>query len=58
MIEITLWLGLTVSVEPPELETRVAILMSKAEQSQINLLYEVTFFVKRGHIWTLPGCKR
>ena len=29
--------GLTVAVEPPELETRVAILMSKAEQSNIDL---------------------
>ena len=39
--------GLTVSVEPPELETRVAILMSKAEQAQINLPYEVAFFVAK-----------
>jgi len=39
--------GLTVSVEPPELETRVAILMSKAEQAQINVPYEVAFFVAK-----------
>jgi chromosomal replication initiator protein len=39
--------GLTVAVEPPELETRVAILMSKAEQAQINLPYEVAFFVAK-----------
>jgi len=39
--------GLTVSVEPPELETRVAILMSKAEQTNINLPYEVAFFVAK-----------
>lgn len=39
--------GLTVAVEPPELETRVAILMSKAESSQINLPYEVAFFVAK-----------
>ncbi len=39
--------GLTVSVEPPELETRVAILMSKAEQSAIELPYEVAFFVAK-----------
>lgn len=39
--------GLTVSVEPPELETRVAILMSKAELAQINLPYEVAFFVAK-----------
>lgn len=39
--------GLTVAVEPPELETRVAILMSKAEQSRIQLPYEVAFFVAK-----------
>ncbi|HSX20336.1 MAG TPA: chromosomal replication initiator protein DnaA, partial [Gammaproteobacteria bacterium] len=39
--------GLTVAVEPPELETRVAILMSKAEQSNILLPYEVAFFVAK-----------
>jgi chromosomal replication initiator protein len=33
--------GLTVAVEPPELETRVAILMSKAEKAKIDLPYEV-----------------
>lgn len=39
--------GLTVAVEPPELETRVAILMSKAELAHINLPYEVAFFVAK-----------
>jgi len=39
--------GLTVAVEPPELETRVAILMNKAEQSKIELPYEVAFFVAK-----------
>lgn len=39
--------GLTVAVEPPELETRVAILMSKAELAQINLPYEVAFFIAK-----------
>ncbi len=39
--------GLTVAVEPPELETRVAILMSKAEQANVNLPYEVAFFVAK-----------
>ena len=39
--------GLTVAVEPPELETRVAILMSKAEQTRIDLPYEVAFFVAK-----------
>lgn len=39
--------GLTVAVEPPELETRVAILMSKAEQTKVDLPYEVAFFVAK-----------
>ena len=39
--------GLTVAVEPPELETRVAILMSKAEKAHIDLPYEVAFFVAK-----------
>lgn len=39
--------GLTVAVEPPELETRVAILMSKAEQSQMDLPHEVAFFIAK-----------
>ncbi len=42
--------GLTVAVEPPELETRVAILMKKAEQAGIDLPSEVAFFIgKRIH---------
>lgn len=39
--------GLTVVVEPPELETRVAILMNKAEQSNVELPYEVAFFIAK-----------
>lgn len=39
--------GLTVAVEPPELETRVAILMSKAQQSHIDLPNEVAFFIAK-----------
>lgn len=39
--------GLTVAVEPPELETRVAILMSKAEQSRVILPHEVAFFIAK-----------
>lgn len=39
--------GLTVSVEPPELETRVAILMSKAEQSGVHVPPEVAFFIAK-----------
>lgn len=39
--------GLTVAVEPPELETRVAILLSKAEQSKVKLSREVAFFIAK-----------
>ncbi|PVZ68228.1 chromosomal replication initiator protein DnaA [Pelagibaculum spongiae] len=39
--------GLTVQLEPPELETRVAILMSKAEQARVQLPYEVAFFIAK-----------
>ncbi|MCD6055701.1 MAG: dnaA [Gammaproteobacteria bacterium] len=39
--------GLTVAVEPPELEMRVAILMSKAVQFGLNLTYEVAFFIAK-----------
>lgn len=37
--------GLTLQVEPPELETRVAILMKKAEQNGIALPQPSAFFV-------------
>lgn len=39
--------GLTVAIEPPELETRVAILISKAHQSRIDLPNEVAFFIAK-----------
>ena len=39
--------GLTVFIEPPELETRVAILISKAEESKINLPHDVAFFIAK-----------
>ncbi|WP_342220080.1 chromosomal replication initiator protein DnaA [Rickettsiella endosymbiont of Miltochrista miniata] len=42
--------GLTVAIEPPDLETRVAILISKAELTKISLPQEVAFFIaKRIH---------
>jgi chromosomal replication initiator protein len=42
--------GLTVAIEPPELETRVAILVNKAAQTNVNLPSEVAFFIaKRIH---------
>lgn len=37
--------GLTVEIQPPELEMRVAILKCKAEQNKINLDDEVAFFI-------------
>lgn len=37
--------GLTVGIDPPELETRVAILMRKASLSGITLSEEVAFFI-------------
>ncbi|MBI5448408.1 MAG: chromosomal replication initiator protein DnaA [Gammaproteobacteria bacterium] len=39
--------GLTVAIEPPELETRVAILVNKAEQAKIILPHEVAFFIAK-----------
>jgi len=39
--------GLTVAIEPPELETRVAILISKAERSNVELPHEVAFFIAK-----------
>ena len=43
--------GLTVAIEPPELETRVAILMSKAVQEGIDLPDEVAFFIAK-RVWS------
>ncbi len=39
--------GLTIAIEPPELETRVAILMRKAEENNISLPHEVAFFIAK-----------
>jgi chromosomal replication initiator protein len=53
--------GLTVSIDPPELETRVAILMSKAQQMNIDLPSEVAFFIAkriRSNIRELEGSLR
>ena len=50
--------GLTVAVEPPELETRVAILMKKAEQAKIDLPHEAAFFIAqriRSNVRELEG---
>jgi chromosomal replication initiator protein len=50
--------GLTVAVEPPELETRVAILMKKAEQVNIELPHDAAFFIAqriRANVRDLEG---
>jgi len=39
--------GLTVAIEPPELETRAAILMNKASLVQVDLPREVAFFIAK-----------
>lgn len=53
--------GLTVEVEPPELETRVAILMQKAEAEQVHLDPAVAFFIAeriRSNVRELEGALR
>jgi chromosomal replication initiator protein len=53
--------GLTVSIEPPELETCVAILMSKASAAGVELPEEVAFFVAkriRSNVRELEGAMR
>src|SRR3981081_2973811 len=53
--------GLTVAIEPPELEACVAILMSKAAMSQVDLPEEVAFFVAkriRSNVRELEGALR
>lgn len=50
--------GLTVSVEPPDLETRVAILMAKAEQFGLPIPEDVAWFVAqniRSNVRELEG---
>lgn len=53
--------GLTVAVEPPELEERVAILQSKAEQAKVVLPNEVAFFIAQrvsSNVRELEGAMR
>ncbi len=50
--------GLTVEVEPPELETRAAILLKRAEEIKIDLPYEAAFFIAqrvRSNVRELEG---
>jgi chromosomal replication initiator protein len=53
--------GLTVAIEPPELEMRVAILIRKAEAEGIHLPEDVAFFVAknvRANVRELEGALR
>jgi len=53
--------GLTVAIEPPELETSVAILMSKAAADGVKLPEEVAFFIAkriRSNVRELEGALR
>ncbi len=53
--------GLTVAIEPPELEMSVAILMSKAAAAHIDLPDEVAFFIAqriRSNVRELEGALR
>jgi len=53
--------GLPVAIEPPDLETRVAILMSKAQANNMDLSPEVAFFIGkriRSNIRELEGALR
>ena len=53
--------GLTVAIEPPELETSVAILKSKAAAERIELPDEVAFFIAkriRSNVRELEGALR
>jgi chromosomal replication initiator protein len=53
--------GLTVAVEPPELETCVAILVTKARASGVELPEEVAFFIAkriRSNVRELEGALR
>lgn len=53
--------GLTVSIEPPELETRVAILIKKAQTAGIELPDDVAFFMAkhvRSNVRELEGALR
>lgn len=53
--------GLTVAIEPPELETRAAILMKKAEAQRVKLPSEVALFIAqriRSNVRELEGALR
>src|SRR5256886_16387237 len=53
--------GLTVAIEPPELETCVAILITKAQANGVALPEEVAFFIAkriRSNVRELEGALR
>jgi chromosomal replication initiator protein len=53
--------GLTVAIEPPELEMRVAILLRKAEAEGVDLKEDVAFFIAknlRSNVRELEGALR
>ncbi len=53
--------GLTVAIEPPELEMRVAILLRKAESEGVTMPEEVAFFIAkhlRSNVRELEGALR
>jgi chromosomal replication initiator protein len=53
--------GLTVAIEPPELETSVAILIGKAQAAGVELAEEVAFFIAkriRSNVRELEGALR
>jgi len=53
--------GLTVAIEPPELEMRVAILLKKAQSENVTLSDDVAFFVAkhlRSNVRELEGALR
>lgn len=53
--------GLTIAIEPPDLETRVAILLSKSKIANINLPHNVAFVIAkkiRANVRELEGALR
>ena len=53
--------GLPVSIEPPELETRVAILLTKASEMELDLSEESAFYIAekiRSNVRELEGALR
>ena len=53
--------GLTVAIEPPELEMRVAILLKKAESSSVTLAEDIAFYIAkqlRSNVRELEGALR